>query len=83
MESQIKSGQLNGAINNTDSAIRVDVICLKLDYETAWALCNLLLSDSIKRSLALESGQVPGMLSLGSVIGQLIDHPSAKNCVKK
>lgn len=43
-------GNVTGAIENTDSRIEVSEITLKLDGVTAYALCNHLTDDAIKRA---------------------------------
>ena len=59
--------------------IGVDTISLKLGHEAAWALCNLLADDAIKRSVALNVGQTKEMSKLGKNLGRLIEHESASN----
>lgn len=87
MKEPIKSGwrgDLNGALEHTNNSnINVSVIELKLDRETAWALCNLLHDGAIERSLALEGKQVDSMSNLGAALGRLIDHNAANNGGRK
>ncbi len=80
-------GHLNGHIEHTRaSQINVSEVSVRLDSETAWALCNLLSDGSIERSNAVEGKQVDALSNLGAAIGRMIDHPSANNggrkCVK-
>lgn len=78
-ESPIKSGwrgNLNGYVEDTDkSHIEVSEVTLKLDSETAWALCNVLTDESLKQ-LCIEH---KGLSQLGAALGRLIDHLSANN----
>ncbi len=79
-------GNVTGAIENTDSRIEVSEITLKLDQVTAFALCNHLTDDAIKRAVSCEGAQVLALSTLGAALGRLIDHHSANNggreCVK-
>lgn len=74
-------GQINGHIKNTESYISIGTIELKLDKETAWALCNRL-SESALKDLGggyVDADQIEKLRSLGGVIGRFISHPSANN----
>lgn len=72
-------GHLNGAVEGGDAHVSVSEITLKLDYSTAYALCNLLTDSAIERSAALESDQAKAMSELGAALGRLIDHGAANN----
>ncbi len=82
-KSPIKSGwrgNLNGVLENTDgSGIEVSEITLRLDRETAWALCNHLTDRAIQAANSVENKQVDALSTLGAALGRLIDHHSANN----
>lgn len=83
IKSPIKSGwrgNLSGYLECTKSSqIAVSEITLRLDYETAYALCNLLTDSAIQESTRLEKDQAAAMANLGAAIGRLIDHHAANN----
>ena len=73
-------GNLNGAIEKTSTSyISVTEITLRLDRDTAWALCNLLTDAVIGRANAVEGTQIESLSNLGAGLGRLIDHPSGNN----
>lgn len=73
-------GKLTGYLEKTDgSQIAVSEVTLKLDYTTAYALCNLLTDGAIARSCSVEGKQIDAMSNLGAALGRLIDHHSANN----
>jgi hypothetical protein len=73
-----KCGNMIGAIKNTDSCIKSCDITIRLDTQTAWALCNVLSENYIKSSCGqvIETSQHRGLISLGAAIGTFIDHPN-------
>ncbi len=73
-------GHINGTIEKTvDSSIKISNIDINLDFDTAWALCNLLTDDAIERAKAVEGKQIDQMSNLGAALGRMIDHDSANN----
>lgn len=82
-KSPIKSGwrgNLNGHLEHTSgSHIEVTEVTVKLDRDTAWALCNQLSDAAINLANAVEDKQISALSTLGAAIGRLIDHPSANN----
>lgn len=81
-------GDLNGAIENTKgSQILVSEVTLNLDFDTAWALCNVLSDSALESTRShTEDSQRKSLATLGAALGRLIDHPAANNggreCVK-
>lgn len=72
-------GNINGAIEGTDSYIAVSQVELRLDRATAWALANLLGDEQLKGCTAIDGEQIPALSNLGAALGRIIDHPSANN----
>lgn len=79
-KSPISSGELTGHIMTTDSRIRIKTIQLDLDFETAYALCNVLHWEQLDRMKGVcVADQIKLLLSLGAAIGQLVEHSSKYN----
>jgi hypothetical protein len=78
-------GDINGHIAGTeDCRIKVKIITLELDHETAWALCNVLRdSDLQKMRNILDKDQIEKLSWVGAAIGQFIDHKSSENLETK
>lgn len=73
-------GNLNGAVEKTSTAwVTTSEVTLRLDAKTAYALCNQLADDAIRRACACEGEQFAALSNLGAAVGRLIDHPSANN----
>lgn len=73
-------GNINGFVENTSgTSVGVSEITLRLDRETAHALCNHLTDDSIKRAASCEGPQVDALSTLGAALGRMIDHHAANN----
>ena len=79
-------GNINGVVECTDSHVQVSQITLRLDYQTAYALANLLCDSALERAQAVEGNQRDALSHLGAALGRLIDHHAANNggraCVK-
>jgi hypothetical protein len=73
------SGNLSGHIRNTESWIKVNTITVDFDFNTAYALCNLLMDSDLKKSHCLERDQVDKLSSLGAALGRIVEHPSREN----
>jgi hypothetical protein len=71
-DSVISSKGINGHIKGTKSFITIDKIKLELDFDTAWALCNLLDESTISKNT--DKCQREGLINLGIAIGTVIDH---------
>lgn len=71
-------GCVQGFIKDTHSHISVNELNLKLDSETAWALCNLLNKDVINKTNEVCKGQRAGLIQLGKAIAKFVDHPNSK-----
>jgi len=71
-------GDINGHIENTGSHIQVSEITLKLDKETAYALCNVLADSAFPKGILSKEQQVK-ISNLGAALGRVIDHYSANN----
>ena len=75
-------GNINGSISQSaDSSIKVSNIDVNLDFDLAWALCNILTDDVIDTTL--NKSQRIVLSNLGAGIGRMIDHPSANNGGRK
>jgi hypothetical protein len=73
-------GNINGHIEGTGSYIQATEVTLRLDRETAWALCNLLGEETIKENAgAVDKKQGEALSALGAALARFIDHPSANN----
>ena len=73
----IRCGNLQGHIKDTKSEIKLLSVEIKLDSETAWALCNILSKGSIEKSRgSLEKCQVQKLISLGEALAAFVDHPN-------
>lgn len=74
----VRSDEMQGAIEKTNSHIEVGTIKLELDHKTAWALCNILGKNHIEKEcgMQLEKDQHDGLIKLGAAIGAFIDHPN-------
>ncbi len=73
-------GNLTGHVEDCkDTEVEIGRITVKLDKDTAWALCNLLTDGAIERANSVEGEQIKSMSTLGAAIGRLIDHPAANN----
>ena len=79
MKNGTQSGSLFGAIKQTESYITLHSVRLVIDYENAYALCNVLHDKSLKESNYLESDQRAKLSSLGTALGRLVENPSQKN----
>lgn len=78
--SPTSSGDLSGHIKKTESWIRIKTIQVDLDYETAYALCNVLHHSELDKlqGVCLPE-QLQRLLHLGAAIGQLVEHSSKYN----
>ncbi len=76
-------GNINGFVECTRTEVAVATVELRLDRETAYALCNLLHDKAIESSGAVEGTQIQAMSNLGAAIGRLLDHSSANNGGRK
>jgi hypothetical protein len=72
----IKSDEMQGVIDGTNSSIEVGTLRLELDRDTAWALCNVLSKNHIENEcvMQLDKNQYNSLIKLGSAIGAFIDH---------
>lgn len=74
-------GDINGHIAGTgDCRIKVKIIAIDIDYEAAWALCNLL-QDSVLKTFKqhLDEDQIKTLSQVGAALGHFIDHASQNN----
>ena len=72
-------GNLSGAIVGAgDNRIRLGSVALTLDYDTAYALCNVLTEDKIGKHAYLESDQRPPLINLGKALAAFCDHSNAR-----
>jgi len=82
MKTGTSCGKLSGHIRGTDSHIKVKTVTVDLDYDTAWALCNLLHDFNLESSPNLETSQKTPLINLGSAIGRIIGHGTQNNTIK-
>ena len=59
--------------------VRVSELTLSIDFETAWALANLLMDSSIEKSMSCNMRQQKMLSALGAGLGLKIDHESKNN----
>lgn len=74
-------GNINGHIDKTNSNVKVSQVRLELDYDTAWALCNVLTFPIDKTLIDKNQGII--LENLGAAIGQIIDHDAKNNIDKR
>lgn len=73
----ISCGDLQGHIKGTKSEVRLSSVEVKLDGETAWALCNILSKNNIEKSKGvLEKCQMQKLINLGEALAAFVDHPN-------
>jgi len=64
----------------TTNTVQAAAISITLDRNQAWAICNMLDAEMLKKNAhLLERDQVSFLKQLGCDIGLLIDHPSRDN----
>jgi len=74
---------VNGAILDTDSKIKVGRIDLSLSFLDAWALCNMLDSRFLEENRGmLLPKQIEALKRIGRDVGIFIDHPTRHNMGK-
>jgi len=74
----IKCDEMQGAIEKTESNIKVGTLKIELDGDTAWALCNVLSKTHIEKEcvMQLDKNQHDCLIKLGEAIAAFIDHPN-------
>ncbi len=82
-DSPIKSGwrgNQQGFVEDCNNThVQVTEITLRLDHETAYALCNVLTDSELEKCFNIENDQRKSLETLGAAIGRLIDHSAANN----
>jgi hypothetical protein len=74
------SGCLTGHIKKTESWIRIKTVQVDLDFDTAFALCNVLHHNELDRLKGVcTPSQFERLLHLGAAIGQLVENSSKYN----
>jgi len=69
-----KCGGIQGAIVGTDSRIELGTVKIVLDSKTAYALCNVLCEESIKKHPYLNTDQREPLIRLGEAIAVYCGH---------
>jgi len=72
-----KNNRISGCISSTNSNIKLGSVVLELDYETAWALCNVLTKEMIVEHPYLDRCQHEPLIKLGEAIGMYCGHSNA------
>lgn len=79
----MRTDNVNGAVLGTDSSIKVGEVVLRLSFNDAYALCNMLTNKRLDDNKhMLEKDQVEALRRIGRDVGILIDHPSRDNLGK-
>ena len=69
-----KCGEIGGAIVGTVSRIELETVKVTLDSKTAYALCNVLGEESIKKHPYLNTDQREPLIKLGEAIAVYCGH---------